>query len=192
VKLLEIGEIGGDWRFWSAKQDTTRRNRVTKKYIQRLQEVEALYHVSKRLTVEEITATLASMANAALSNYPEVLTETLAHLSSGHLGDAKSVLEHVVTGKEEDYIVTPRAVGGVLHLLMHGALDTSGNIADRIREPIIEYCGDNDVLKDTIVLLLFDLAGDGWVFRDYPVAFACVCLNSGHAFLIDERRPNVG
>lgn len=132
---------------------------------------------------EYFFSALKGALTAALSDYPDVLTETLAHLSSGHLDDAKDVLEHLTTGKENDHILTPRAVGGVIYLLLHGALDERGNIADRIREPLIAYCSGNVVLQDTIVLLLYDLTGDYRVFRDYPVAFACVCLN-GRAFRI--------
>lgn len=133
---------------------------------------------------------LGSALAVALRDYPEELTETLEHLSSGRFGDAKDVLENITTGDEDRHALTPRAVGGVIHLLMHGALDTRENIADRMREPLIEYTNSKD-LQDTIVMLLHDLTGNAFVFRDYPVAFGCVCLNGGHAFLKDGRREQV-
>jgi hypothetical protein len=64
----------------------------------------------------------------------------------------KDVLEHLTTGEEDRNTLTPRAVGGVIHLLMHGALDTRENIADRIHEPLTEYTNSKD-LQDAIVLL---------------------------------------
>lgn len=135
---------------------------------------------AKRATTVDVPA-LASALTVALKNYPEELEETFAHLSSGRLGDAKDVLERLTTGKEDGHTITPRAVGGVIHLLMRGALDTRENIADLMREPLTEYTNNQD-LQETIVLLLYDLTGDYKVFRNHPVAFACVCLNGGHAF----------
>ena len=77
--------------------------------------------------------------------------------------------------------------GGVIHLLMHGALDTRENIADQIREPLIEYT-NSAILQDTIVMLLYDLTSNYMVLRDYPVSFGYVCLNGGHVFRIDEQK----
>jgi hypothetical protein len=131
---------------------------------------------------------LSAVLNTALREYPKELAETVAHLSNGRLGDAKDVLEHLTTGDEDRHArLTPRAIGGVTHLLMHGALDTRENIADQIREPLIEYT-DSKVLQETIVMLLYDLTGDYMVLRDYPAAFACMCLSGGHVFRVDERQ----
>lgn len=129
---------------------------------------------------------LVSALAVALTDYPNELEETLAHLSSGRLGDAKDVLEHITTGDEDRVVLTPRAVGGVIHLLMCGALERHGNIADQIREPLIEYT-KNRALQDTIVLLLSDFIDDYMVFRDHPVAFFYPCM-TGHGFRIDGRR----
>jgi len=156
-----------------------------KKRLERL-ELESRESRERRTTTIDAHA-LASAVTVALRNYPEELAETLTHLSSGRFGDAKDVLEHLTTGEEDHYTLTPRAVGGVIHLLMHGALDTRENIADRIREPLTEYTNSKD-LQETVVMLLYDLTGDDMVFRDHPVAFACVCLNGWHAFRIDGRR----
>jgi hypothetical protein len=136
-------------------------------------------------SADALCSALKGALNVALRDFPNELEEVLAHLSGKRLGDAKDVLEHLTTGAEEGHnglILTPRAVGGVLHLLMHGALDTRENIADRIREPIVEFCGDNLTLQETIVLLYYDITRNSGVFRDYPVAFACLCLNGGHGF----------
>ena len=74
-----------------------------------------------------------------------------------------------------------------MHLLMHGALDTRENIADRIREHLVEYT-NSAVLQETIVMLLYDLTSNYMVLRDYPVSFGSVCLNGGNVFRIDERQ----
>ncbi|MGZ7179917.1 MAG: hypothetical protein ACXVIB_03800 [Halobacteriota archaeon] len=125
----------------------------------------------------------------ALKDYPNEFKQVFACLLDGRLGDARDVLARCITDNEGDgNVLTPRAVGGVLHMLMHGALDSSAqNVADRIRAPLLEYCGDDTTLQDTIVLLLYDLISDYMVFRDYPVAFGLVCLNDGHGFHIDGR-----
>lgn len=156
-----------------------------KKRLERL-ELESRKRREKRTTTLDAHL-LASALTVALRDYPKELAETLAHLSSGRLGDAKDVLEHLTTGDEDRYALTPRAVGGVIHLLMHDACDTRENIADRIREPLIEYT-NSKVLQETIVMLLYDLTDDYMVFRDHPVAFFSACLNGGHAFRIDGRR----
>jgi hypothetical protein len=155
-----------------------------KKRVERL-ELETYGRRERGATKLDVHA-LASALTVALRDYPEELAETFAHLSNGRLGDAKDVLEHLTTGDEDRHALTPQAVGGVIHLLMHGALDTHETIADRMREPLIEYTNSN-VLQETIVLLLYDLTGDYMVFRDQIVAFACLCLN-GHAFRIDGQR----
>jgi hypothetical protein len=156
-----------------------------KKRLERL-ELESCKRRERCTSTFDADALTAALA-VALRDYPEKLAETLAHLSGGRLGDAKNVLEHLTTGEEDRHVLTPRAVGGVIHLLMHGALDTRENIADRIREPLIEYT-NSKALQETIVMLLYDLTGNYMVLRDRPVAFFCVCLNGGHAFRIDGRR----
>ncbi|MFZ0926947.1 MAG: hypothetical protein WCE82_10730 [Halobacteriota archaeon] len=157
-----------------------------KKRLERL-ELESRERHERRTTTLDVRL-LAAVLNTALRDCPKELAETFAHLSSGRLGDAKNVLEHLTTGEEDCLArLTPRAIGGVIHLLMHGALDTRENIADRICEPLTEYT-NSKALKETIVMLLYDLTSNYMVLRDYPVAFACVCMNGGHVFRIDERQ----
>jgi len=156
-----------------------------KKRVERLERKSRARH--ERHTTSLDVRLFAAVLNTALRDYPEKLEETVAHLSSGRLGDAKEVLECITTGKEDERTLTPRAIGGVIHLLMHGALDTSENIAHRIRELLIEYT-NSETLQETIVILLYDLTNNSMVLRNYPVSFGTVYLNGGHVFYIDERQ----
>jgi hypothetical protein len=160
-------------------------NTQIKKRLERL-ELESRKSRERETTTLDVPAFASALA-VALRDYPEELAETFAHLSSGRLGDARDVLEHLTTGKEDDHTLSPRTVGGVIHLLMHGTLDTRENIADRIREPLTEYTNSED-LQESIVLLLYDLTGNAGVFRDHIVAFACMCMNGVHGFRIDGRQ----
>jgi hypothetical protein len=104
---------------------------------------------------------------AVLSD-PQTLTHVLAKIPED--------------GKRAD--LTPRVVGGLLHMLRRGVLDLSGDDrADLLREPLLEYCGDDQDLQKAVVLLLHDINKDWRVFRDFRVAFAVYGM-SGRGFLI--------
>jgi hypothetical protein len=55
--------------------------------------------------------------------------------------------------------------------------NTGENIADRMREPLLEYT--NSSLQETIMMLLYNLTGHLMVYMDRPVAFSCTYLNGG-------------
>jgi hypothetical protein len=155
-----------------------------KKRVERLERTTGKRRERGATTLDE--RLLVSALSVALTDYPKEFEETLTHLASGRLGDLKDILKHITTGDEDRVVLTPQAVGGVIHLLMCGALESDGNIADQIREPLIEYT-QSRVLQDSIVLLLYDFIGDYLVFRDHPVAFFYPCM-TGHGFRIDGRR----
>jgi transcription termination factor NusB len=155
-----------------------------KKRVEFLERKSRTRHEKRTTSLDE--RLLAAVLNTALRDYPKEREETFAHLSSGRLSDAKDVLERITTGEEDQRALTPRAVAGVLHLLMHGVLETRENIADQIREPLTKYTS-SQVLREIIIILLYDLTSNYKVLRDYPASFGTVCLNGGHVFRVDER-----